>query len=283
VATAPRFRDMTADDVEAGLRLCRANNWNQTEAEWRILLERPSVFRVAVAPDGRVVGTAGAIGYGRELAWVCMVLVDAEERGHGLGSALVGQVLERLGSFEAVGLDATPKGRPVYARLGFTDAYELVRLAAGPPDATPSSEGAARAINEADLPAVLAWDRDVFGADRARVLQWAFDTAPEQARVVATGSRLDGYCFGRRGHHSDSIGPIVARSHDAARALVAGGLRTGTDRRVIVDGVASPEWQADLEALGFREERGLTRMYLGNLRPAGGRESLWAIFGPEFG
>jgi GNAT superfamily N-acetyltransferase len=278
-----RFRDMTADDIAAGLRLCRANNWNQTEADWRVLLERPSVFRAAVAPDGCVVGTAGAVGYGRDLAWVCMVLVDAEARGHGLGTALVEQVLERLGPFEAVGLDATPKGRPVYARLGFTDAYDLVRVAAAPSDARPSSAGTTRAMTEADLPAVLAWDREVFGADRARVLRWAFGAAPEQARVIAGEGALAGYCFGRRGHHSDSIGPIVARSGDAAQELVAAGLRPDAARRIIVDARATGGWAAELEALGLREERPLTRMYLGGQPPPGSLEPLWGIFGPEFG
>src|SRR5262245_4994333 len=165
---------MTADDVAAGLSLCRENNWNQTEAEWRVLLEPPSVFRVAVGKDGRVVGTAGAVTYGRDLAWVCMVLVDGAERGHGLGTALVEQVLERLGGFEAVGLDATPQGRPVYARLGFSDAYDLARWAADEVRAKPLNENGTRAMTEADLGAVLAWDRELFGADRARVLRWAF-------------------------------------------------------------------------------------------------------------
>src|SRR5262245_37849457 len=197
---------MTADDVAAGLSLCRENNWNQTEAEWRVLLEPPSVFRVAVGTNGRVVGTAGAVAYGRDLAWVCMVLVDGAERGHGLGTALVEQVLERLGPFAAVGLDATPQGRPVYSRLGFSDAYDLARWAADPAKALSVGERATRPMTEADLDAVLAWDRDIFGADRARVLRWAFVTAPERARVATNGGALDGYCFGRRGHHSDSIG-----------------------------------------------------------------------------
>src|SRR5262245_53632848 len=140
---------MNADDVAAGLALCRENNWNQTEAEWRVLLEPPSVFRVALGDSDRVVGTAGAVAYGRDLAWVCMVLVDGGERGHGLGTALVEQVLERLGGFEAVGLDATPRGRPVYARLGFGDTLGLHRLAVPPGgERRPASEPgeAARAM-----------------------------------------------------------------------------------------------------------------------------------------
>jgi GNAT superfamily N-acetyltransferase len=277
---------MTADDVAAGLSLCRQNNWNQTEAEWRVLLEPPSVFRVAVGGDGRVVGTAGAVAYGRDLAWVCMVLVDGAERGHGLGTALVEQVLDQLGAFEAVGLDATPRGRPVYARLGFGDALGLLRMAAPPrggrPPSAESGEGT-RAMSAADLPEVLTWDREAFGADRSRLLRWALETAPERARVVFADGRLDGYCFGRRGQHSDAIGPIVARSLEVARALVAAALSPRADRRVVVDAVSSSEWQTELLALGFREERALTRMYLGGRPSREERADVFAIFGPEFG
>jgi GNAT superfamily N-acetyltransferase len=277
---------MTADDVAAGLSLCRENNWNQTEAEWRVLLEPPSVFRVAVGEGGRVTGTAGAVAYGRDLAWVCMVLVDGGERGHGLGTALVEQVLERLGGFEAVGLDATPRGRPVYARLGFGDALGLHRMAApprgGPPPAAESREPA-RAMSAADLPEVLAWDREAFGADRSRLLRWALEAAPERARTVTANARIEGYCFGRRGQHSDAIGPIVAHSPEAARALVVSALSARADRRVIVDAVSSSEWQGDLAGLGLREERALTRMYLGGRPPREERTDVFAIFGPEFG
>src|SRR5262249_12450076 len=156
---------------------------------------------------------------------------------------------ERLGPFAAVGLDATPQGRPVYSRLGFSDAYDLARWAADPAKALSVGERATRPMTEADLDAVLAWDRDIFGADRARVLRWAFVPAPERARVATNGGALDGYCFGRRGHHSDSIGPTVARSPAAARALIASVLARARGRRTIADAVAAPGWEADLEAL----------------------------------
>jgi ribosomal protein S18 acetylase RimI-like enzyme len=229
------------------------------------------------------VGTAGAVAYGRDLAWVCMVLVDGAERGRGLGTALVEQVLERLGAFEAVGLDATPRGRPVYARLGFSDAGGLVRIAAAPRADAPRVADGVRAMGASDLPEVLAWDREAFGADRSRLLRWAFEAAPERALVVGPGRRVEGYSFGRRGHHSDAIGPIVARSLAMARALVAAALLPRADRRVIVDAVLSSEWQDDLSALGFREERALTRMYLRGRPPRDARADVFAIFGPEFG
>ena len=138
-------------------------------------------------------------------------------------------------------------------------------------------------MTASDLPEVLAWDREAFGADRSRVLRWALEAAPERALVVGPSGRIDGYSFGRRGHHSDALGPIVARSREAARALVAAGLVPRPDRRVIVDAVSSSEWPDDLAALGFREERLLTRMYLGGRPLRDARADVFAIFGPEFG
>jgi hypothetical protein len=38
-----------------------------------------------------------------------------------------------------------------------------------------------RPIRSADLGAVLAWDREVFGADRGELLRWALGQAPEYA------------------------------------------------------------------------------------------------------
>ena len=40
---------------------------------------------------------------------------------------------------------------------------------------------------------------------------------------------------------------------------------------------------ADLGALGFREQRPLTRMYLGETRPPSEPAAEFAVFGPEFG
>src|SRR5262249_16456645 len=120
------FRDLTPEDVSDGLALCRESGWNQTAADWRMLLETPSLFRGAVA-DGGVRGSAGAMVYGEALAWVCMVLVSPPFRGQGIATRLVEEVLERLPEVGAVGLDATPDGQSVYARLGFEPMARLAR------------------------------------------------------------------------------------------------------------------------------------------------------------
>ena len=110
------FRDMREADLEDGLRLSRASGWNQALGDWRLLLSLgPRLFRVGLL-DERVVASGGAVRYGDALAWICMILVDPERRGHGLGTRVFDEVLARCeaemraGRLHCVGLDATPAG-----------------------------------------------------------------------------------------------------------------------------------------------------------------------------
>ena len=204
-AEAVTLRVMTLDDIADGLRLSGAAGWNQREEDWRFLLARnPGRFVVAVR-DGRVVGSGGAVCYGTALAWVCMILVDPSERGHGIGTGIVEGVLDRVRDISTVGLDATPKGQGVYARLGFVETSRLFRVeAAGPattgapPETHHTDVASTRTIGPRDLDRVLEVDLRVFGADRADLLRWAAAQAPARCRVDDAGT-IVGYCFGRRG------------------------------------------------------------------------------------
>ena len=276
----PTFRDMTADDIPAGVTLCRQSGWNQTATDWRLLLEPPSFFRTAVL-RGRVVGTAGAVVYGQSLAWVCMVLVDPAERGRGLASRLVGEVIERLPSVDTVGLDATPKGEPVYARLGFEPAARLARLEATAPASGLEAPAPVRAIAEADLEAVLARDGQILGADRGNLLREARAAAPEYAWCQNDDSSLAAYGFGRRGAHAAHLGPIAASSQAAALDIVTASIARHPGKRFFLDAPRRPDWHEALGRLGFREQRPFTRMFRGKARTC--PEQAYAIFGPEFG
>jgi len=280
---------MTEADLEGGLRLSRASGWNQTLGDWRTLLSLgPGLFRVA-ARGTDVVASGGAVCYGEDLAWICMILVRPDERGRGLGTRIFDEVLERArarahsGRLRAIGLDATPAGRVLYLKRGLADGPSLVRLRRPPDAPSTAGDGAMPALTASDLDAVLARDRAVFGADRSLVLPELARAAPELARVVRDGGRVGGYCFGRHGEHADQLGPLVADDEASARELVLSVLATPRQRPLILDARLRPRWLATLGELGFCEERPLTRMYLGDLRPASLPEHELAILGPEFG
>lgn len=281
---------MTPADLEDGLRLSRASGWNQTLDDWRLLLTLgPGLFRAAVE-DGRVVATGGAVRYGRDLAWICMILVDPACRGRGLGTRVFDDVLarvedaRRLDGIQAVGLDATPAGRALYLPRGFVDGPALLRMRRDPgaPAGVPDGAARVRPLGEADLVAVLALDRQVFGADRAAVLRDAVLRAPALALVAEEHGRVRGYCFGRRGDHSDHVGPVVAEAAALGLRLVLAGAAS-SPRPLIVDACDEPSWTAALASAGFVAARPFTRMYRGAGRPAARPALELAVRGPEMG
>jgi len=290
------FRDMTEADLEDGLRLSRASGWNQTIEDWRLLLALgPGLFRVAVE-EGRAVASGGAVRYGDALAWISMILVDPARRGHGIGTRIFDDVLDRTaalvrtGGLRVVGLDATPAGHGIYLQQGFQDAGGIVRMREGSglescpvgestiQDLTPT----VRPLSAEDLAAVLAFDREAFGADRGAVLRWAFASAPDLA-WVGREAGTTAYCFGRHGDHSDQVGPVVTEDPALARDLVRACLSRPRSRPLIVDARTETSWLAALAGMGFREQRPFTRMYRGDARPPARPTLEQAVLGPEFG
>ena len=188
------FRDMTPEDVPAGLRLCRIARWNQRAEDWQALLAN-GFFRVALRGT-TIVGSGGAVVYGGRLAWVAMILVDPDERRHGIATHLMQEILARLKAVEVVGLEATPQGAPVYGGLGFTDRGGFARMER-PADAEPvrAERGPTvpRPLAAPDLARLAAHDRAVFGADRSAVLAWAREYfVPWVVRRIRRTSSGDG-------------------------------------------------------------------------------------------
>src|SRR5687768_11117528 len=111
------LRPMHADDVAEADRLRAQAGWNQTLADWRrVLVWEPAGCFVA-EQHGRVVGTVTTTIYGRELAWVGMMLVDRSARRQGIGRRLLAHALDWLEherGIACVALDATPQGKLLY-------------------------------------------------------------------------------------------------------------------------------------------------------------------------
>ena len=195
-------RDMTPDDIAAGLTLCRASNWNQTEQDWRFFLTAAAHGALVALEDGRVIGTVATLPYG-PFTWISMVLVDPVARGKHVGTALLHRGLELAGADATARLDATPSGEAIYRKIGFAGEYRLARWFL---DVTPPPSGrrsSARPLARADWTAIREMDHRAFGASRLGLLQRLADEAPEYARVIPRGSNVRGRKeAGKRAFHA---------------------------------------------------------------------------------
>lgn len=266
-------RPLAPEDLPRAAALSALIGWNQTAADWALFQRHGSGLAL---DDGQDVlaATAAVLPFGADLAWISMVLVRPDRRRAGLATSFLRWAVEALHGTRCAALDATPAGRPVYARLGFRDVWGFRRWSL---PALPVEPGA-RPLRDADWPAVLALDAAAFGAPREFLLHDFARRAPQAAFVLEDGS---GFALARDGVRGPQIGPVVAQSPDGARALI-GTARAALPGAVLDLADAQAEVAAWIAAHGATEQRPFTRMALG-ADPPGEAARLVAMAGPEFG
>lgn len=276
-----RLRVMTARDIPEGMRLKDLAGWNQTAVDWERFLTASPEGCFAAEHDGRVIGTSTTIVYEARFAWIGMVLVEERYRGRGIGKALLNRAISHLDSqnVPCMKLDATPQGKILYEKLGFKPEYEIERWMLKRQPERKKAKGV-----PVDIDDVLDLDREIFGADRGRLLRSISEQAPEFTLVARQNTHVAGYTFGRRGSLADHMGPWVASEKIVAANLLDQFLNISQRKLVFVDCLSGNPWAVPLvEARGFEFSRPLTRMFRGTNTHAGRLDLLCAGVGPEFG
>src|SRR5262245_36338049 len=285
LAIKPSLSPSELDDVDA---LVREARWNQITADWQVFLAHGRVYAL-VTPEGRIVATTATLPYGGRLAWISMVLVAGEYRRHGLATQLMRRAMDELADASLVpALDATPDGRAVYRRLGFTDSWGFARLirrerpAAAPGFAAPAGV-TIRPLTDADWPALCAYDATAFGAERRAVLAGLRGRLPSAEFVAERAGRIAGFLLGRDGMLAGHLCPLIADDDAIACALIARAL-DALDGPLFIDFADDKTAvRSFLEARGFAAVRPFTRMVYGTLARFDDPARTFAVVGPEFG
>jgi len=267
-----KVRRLCAENIPTATQLSAGAGWNQTEEDWRTLLQLSPEGCLAIEVDGHLAATTTRLCYGRRLAWIGMVLTKAEYQRRGFARRLVAQALESADKMgiATIKLDATPQGRPLYESLGFRSEQEIERWsrpgenAGQPPAGRTSPEEVWRDA-----------DSRVFGADRSQLLQRLAQLNPPRAISQS-------YLFSRPGRVTAYLGPCVSENPRTARRLI---------EECVLN--ATCAWSWDLFArnqdavalardLGFSPQRHLVRMARGKeLRET--ENAMYAIAGLELG
>jgi GNAT superfamily N-acetyltransferase len=278
------LRPITVQDITFGLKLSSLVGWNQTEADWAMLLEQSTAGSFLACYNGVEAGTVTTVTYPKQLNWVGMMLVAPEFQRLGIGTALLQAAIQAVKALGVVCLDATPAGKPLYDRLGFQDLYRLGRWLRPPASLGMQPAVHCHPFSQESLPAILAYDHPVFGADRMGILCALQRNAPLLALFTEYDHEIKGFCLGRIGQKYVQIGPVIADRLEIARDLLLSALQTCAHQQVILDNTLHhPGWNQLLHDLGFVEQRPFIRMRLGEFILPEYHARQFAIAGPEIG
>jgi GNAT superfamily N-acetyltransferase len=284
-----RIQTMEPRHIKAAMTIGRLEGWDQTEADWRRLITLEPEGCFLAEWEGAPAGTVTTLRHGASHAWIGMVRVDPACRRRGIAGALTRHAVDHLQrlNIATIKLDATDAGRGVYRELGFEDEVGLVRCAARLRSPDESELGqAAVPMREADLGAVVSFDRPSFGADRGELLESLWRDNPKRCFCCRTPTGdVQGFIMARPGARSWYLGPWVASTCGAAARLLHRALaQVGPEQDVLIDiGAGCPEAAILLASLGFVSTRTCTRMVLGANTTPGVPERIYGLSGFETG
>lgn len=230
-----------------------------------LVADSPHGHLLVAEQDGRIVGTAACVGFGRT-GWIGGVAVAEDARGQGLGRRLTEAALDALGPRETVLLLASEAGRPIYERLGFVAEQHYRKF--WTPDVVLPRVADIRPLTPAHREAVRALDARVTGEDRTLAIDAALAGGVATLDLAAVALRPPWPAL-----------PILAR--DPAAGAVLLGAVIGPNVRVSVP-EANEAAVAALQVHGATEGEPVLRMRRGpavEWRP----QELWGVFSLFFG
>ena len=276
------IRLLRESDIAAAMDLKRLAGWNQTETDWRTLLQLETNGCFAAVLDDQLLGTTTTTSYGSQLAWIGMVLVRPEKRRTGIATKLLQTALSYLEhKVSIVKLDATADGKSVYERIGFEVESLIERWSRkGEPV---NFERQPETIDSDTRREILRLDAQAFGADRSKLLSLLLTNTCVRPVVTRTEAGcVTGYALARSGSNASYVGPVVSDEGSDASALLDQILEQLHSSPVYVD--LNRNWgegQRLLSERGFEKQRDLIRMRRGPAIPTS--PLVFAIAGPEVG
>lgn len=267
-----KLRLLGRRDLSDLLELSTLAEWNQTSADWRMLLDLAPDGCFGIEIAGRIVASASLVSHAATVGWIGMVLTHPSYRRQGLARKLVARVVERakLLNIPTVKLDATEEGRPLYESFGFRAEQDVERWIRNGETREPAAIEPCESANLARI------DYDACGYDRARMLR---------ALAIRSEIGLDpaGYLFRRAGRLCAYLGPWVAQDKAAAGRLITAALQRASGAAWYWDLLPSNRNAVALAgASGFTPVRRLIRMVLGR-ELLGKPEWIYGLAGFELG
>ena len=257
---------MKADDFPFAVQLANTMNWNMAveDFEFMVKLEPEGCFMLFHGSER--LGICTSVSFGR-VGWFGNLIVKGGYRREGTGSVLVRHVIDYLKNkgVETIGLYAYPHLISFYKRFGFEPDidFSVLQGKAG----FPPTEGAVRKAKKQDVPEVIDFDSQCFGANRKKLLEPILLGTGNLCYIAIENDGIAGYVAAKVYDKMAEVGPLICHANHVEAAVVL--LKTILNRlNGLTVSMCMPKKEAALlnmlSKAGFREDFGVVRMFLGS-------------------
>ena len=218
------LRTATRDELATALAWAGDEGWNPGVDDVGLFWDAdPDGFNAAEV-DGRLIGTGATVSYGGRLGFMGLFIVDPEHRGAGLGRRLWhyrrDHLISRLEPGAPIGMDGVVEMAPFYTRGGFRHHHYHVRMAGVRDDRALLPDAEVVSASTVPLPSLIDFDADHVGARRDHFLPGWLAQSHGCSVALLDGDAILGLGVRRQCAVGHKIGPLTARSPDAAQALM---------------------------------------------------------------
>lgn len=265
--------------LPGALTLSQEMNWPYRLEDWETAATLGQ--GVVLERSGAVIGTALWWNYGQSFTSAGMIIVTAAEQGCGHGARLFDALLAANEGRNLM-LNSTDEGFALYRRRGFS-AWGRVLQYQGPlVDAVPPIEcGTIRQATPNDLSAIQELDARAAGMPREAMVSELARVGNVMVREQA--GRIVGYAIARKFGRGHVVGPVVADSAEAGRALILAQLARLQGQFVRIDVYAHDGLGDWLDSLGLKCVGQATAMVRGYLPEPVGDSRILALANQSFG
>jgi len=256
---------MKADDFSFAVQLANTMNWNMAVEDFEFTMKLEPQGSFALFHGSERLGICTSVSFGR-VGWFGNLIVKEGYRREGAGSLLVRHVIDYLKNkgVETIGLYAYPHLISFYKRFGFELDIDFSVLQ-GKAGLLPT-EGTVRKAKQQDVPEVIDFDSQCFGANRKKLLEPILLGTGNLCYISTENDGIVGYVAAKVYGTMAEVGPLVCHVNHAEAAVVL--LKTILSRlNGLAVSMCIPKKEAALVNMlskaGFREDFGVVRMFLG--------------------
>ncbi|WP_232700058.1 GNAT family N-acetyltransferase [Brevibacillus daliensis] len=245
-------------DTDSLVALTHKVKWDFDEKRINRLLRVGSIVGHRTS-HGELISSTAVFRYGQTLTSLGLVIVHPDFQGRGLGKKVLEACIQMIPEEEAIVLIATPEGKPVYEKLGFTtvdSVHKYMCESVQHHEVKVSNRYHIEDVNRHQsnvLHRIIQLDADAFGAERKLLIQNMFESDSECLVLFDQNGEIEGLCFATKSEPYTVIGPLVAPNDETAFALLTK-LTFSIEGRVRID---IPDGKTDLmkmiESIGFHK------------------------------